>query len=293
VIVMGLGWVGEAQAGAVSGGSRLLFYFTKRSFASGAGDNTAFTLLFITNSNTNTASRIGVKYYKGSDCTQTVGPVFQNIAAGETIQLNVAEQAPAFQEGVAEAFFVNGAGQPIRNDFGIGQSVIVDQSLVAVLKLPAASLYSDNRGTGQGSATIADNTAPISFAPFLLTGQFLPPSITTSRLALFSPGTVPGTASADTLATVDFRQPNGTDAGQGPLNTACGRNLTLAQVRGVDTATFEATFPGGGIVVPVIGGSQEKGVLGWVIETIQLPGVNILMGALLPASITADLGAHP
>jgi hypothetical protein len=287
-ILLGMAWAGEAQA-AVSGGSRLLYYYTKKSFAPGAPDNSANTYLLITN-NASSATRVGVKYYKGDDCAQSVGPVFQPVAANATVILDTTAQAPTFQEGVAEAFFVNDANAPIRFDAATGQSLIVDNSVpVALLKLPAASLYSDNR-SGDLTA-IADNTSPTSFAPIILTGQFLPPSITKARLVVFNPGVTPGTSSPGTVADVGFRQFDGSGSVTGTFDGKCGSSATLAQVRGQSEGDFAAAFPGGGVVSPDLGEGSEKGLVGWLIEHIA--GANILMGEGLKAYGVIDPTAHP
>jgi hypothetical protein len=293
-MVIGLTWASEAWAFLPSGGSRLLFFFSKKSFAEGAGDNTASTLLFITNANASAASRVGVKYYRG-DCQQTTGPIFRNIAAGQTITVDVASEAPTFQEGVAEAFFANGADQPIRNDFGAGSSIIIDSLLLTVVRLPAALLHSDDRAASfnDPQTTIADNTAAVSFAPFFLSGQFNSPSLVKTRLALFAPGTNPGTSAADTTLDVNFRQPDGSGAVSGPLDIQCGRSVSLATVRGQSENEFQTAFPDGGTVAPGING-QEKGIVGWLVETIQLPeGIDILFGQLLQGFGVADPAAHP
>jgi hypothetical protein len=289
LMLIGLTWASEAAAFIPSGGSRLLFYFSKKSFAAGAANDTAQTLLFITNANSGTASRVGIKYYR-SDCLQEIGPVFQSIAAGQTLRVDVAAQAPTFQEGVAEVFFVNGSNQPIRNDFGVGSSVIIDQVLLTVVRLPAALLHSDDR---TGSGIITNNSDATSFAPLLLSGNFADPSIVTTRMAIFAPGTVSGTVSPDQLLDVDFRREDGGGAVTGPLNVLCGRSLTLATVRGQTAAQFQAAFPNGGVVVPQVNG-QQKGIVGWLIEVIQLPGVtDILFGQLLQGWGTASQSAHP
>jgi hypothetical protein len=288
-MLMGLMWVSEASAFVPSGGSRLLFYFSKKSFAAGAANDTAQTLLFVTNANNSAASRVGITYYR-SDCLQQIGPVFQNIAAGQTLRIDVAGQAPAFQEGVAEVFFVNGSGQPIRNDYGVGSSVIIDLNLVTVVRLPAALLHSDNRA---GSGVITDNADTTTWAPLLLSGNFADPAIVTTRLAMFSPGTIPGTIAADRTLDVDFRQEGGGGAASVSFDAQCGRSQTLPQVRGVSAGTFQSAFPNGGVVVPQANG-QPKGNVGWLIEVIQLPGVtDILFGQLLQGFGTASQSAHP
>lgn len=289
-MLMGLMWVGEAAA-APSGGSRLLFYFSNKSFAAGAGANTANTLLFLTNADAGTASKVAIKYYRGSDCAETVLPIL-DIAGGQTLTFDSAVQAPTFPEGIMEAWFVNAAGAPVRNDFGVGSSIIIDTVLVTVARLSAALLHSDNRTAAQNSL-IADNTVGTTFAPLVVNGHFADPSVVTTRLALFAPGTAPGTAAADKLATVSFRQPSGGGAVNVPINVACGRTLTLPAIRGLTPAAFQAAFPGGGAVAPATDG-QEKGLSGWQIETIQLPGgIDILFGQLLQGSAVVDLAAHP
>jgi hypothetical protein len=289
LMVIGLTWVGEAAAFIPSGGSRLLFYFSKKSFAAGAANDTAQTLLFITNANTSAASRVGITYYR-SDCLQQIGPVFQNIGIGQTLRVDVAAQAPTFQEGVAEVFFVNGSGQPIRNDFGVGSSVVIDQTLVTVVRLPAALLHSDDR---TGSGVITDNNNATTWAPILLSGNFADPAVVTTRLAMFAPGTIPGTFSSDRTLDVDFRQEGGGGAATASFDTQCGRSLTLPQVRGVTAGAFQTAFPSGGVVVPQSNG-QPKGAVGWLIEVVQLPGVtDIVFGQLLQGFGTASLSAHP
>lgn len=289
-MLVGLTWVGQASA-APSGGSRLLFYFSNKSFATGAAASTANTLLFVTNADAGTAGRVAVKYYRGSDCSETV-PVIHNIAGGQTLTFDTSAQVPTFPEGIMEAWFVNAAGAPVRNDFGVGSSVIIDSILATVVRLSAALLHSDNR-TGTQNSLITDNTANSTSAPLILNGHFADPSIVTTRLALFGPGTAPGTAASDQLATVSFRQPSGGGAVSGPLNILCGRTLTLATIRGQTPAAFQAAFPAGGAVAPTTDG-QEKGLVGWQIETVQLPGgIDILFGQLLQGSVVADTAAHP
>jgi hypothetical protein len=295
-MLFGLTWAGEALAFLPSGGSRLIAPISKRSFTDGASDNTAQTLLVVTNANTGASSRFGVKYHRG-DCGQTLGPVFRNIAAGQTITIDVASEAPTFQDGVAEVWFVNGSDQPIRNDFGAAWSLIIDHVLVTVVRLPAAALHSDDRAASfdDPQTTIADNSAPVSFAPVFLIGQFNSPSLVKTRLIGFAPGTNQGTVAADTLVDVNFRQPGGGGAVSGPLNFQCGRPLTLAQIRGQSESEFQAAFPNGGAVAPAING-QEKGIVGWLVETIQLPdfgGVNILFGQQLQGFGVVDPAAHP
>jgi hypothetical protein len=295
-MTFGLTWASEAWAFLPSGGSRLLYPISKRSFAEGAGDNTAQTLIFIINANNSAASRVGVKYYRG-DCEQTIGPIFRNIGAGQTLTIDAAAEAPAFQDGVAEVFFVNNSDQPIRNDFGSGSSIIIDQIMLTVVRLPAALLHSDDRAASfnDPQTTIADTSATVSFAPAFLIGQFNSPSLVRSRLAVFAPGTNPGTRAADTVLDVNFRQPNGTGAISGSFDVQCGRQVSLAEVRGQSEAAFEAAFPDGGAVAPAING-QEKGLVGWLVETIQLPdfgGLNILFGQQLQSFGVLDPAAHP
>jgi hypothetical protein len=288
-LVMGLTWVGEASAFIPSGGSRLLYYFSKKSFAAGAGNDTAQTLLFISNTNETTATRVGIKYYRG-DCGAEIGPVFQNLGPGATLRVDVAAEAPAFQEGVAEVFFVNGSNQPIRWDRGAGSSIIIDFPLVTVVRLPAAILHSDDR---LGSGLIADNTSATSFAPLLLSGNFADPGTVTTRLAVFAPGTASGTVSPDRTLDVEFRAQNGGGDSNQAFNAQCGRSLTLPQVRALSASDFESTYPFGGVVAPTTNG-QEKGIVGWLIEIIQLPGVaDILFGQLLQGIGTASDSAHP
>jgi hypothetical protein len=291
-MLMGLMWVSEAAAFAPSGGSRLLMYFSNKSFVSGAGNNTGFTLALITNADNATASKVAVKYYRGSDCASTTA-VIHDIAAGETLRLDSSAEASTFQEGVVEAYFVNGAGQPVRNDSGVGSSIIVDTLLPGVTQLPAAVLHSDDR-LGTKNSLIADNADGTTFAPLLLSAQFVDPGIVTTRLALFGPGTVPGTAATDTTASINFRLPNGGGAATTTLDFQCGRTATLASVRGLSPAGFQSTYPSGGVVAPTIDG-QPKGLVGWTIQTIQLtsPTINLLFGQKLEGIGTASLDAHP
>jgi hypothetical protein len=289
-MLMGLMWVSEAAA-IPSGGSRLLFYFSNRSFAASGPTANASTLLFLTNASSNTATKVATKYYRGSNCAETI-PVIQDLAPGQTLTFDSSAQAPSFEEGVMEAFFVNAAGQPVRFDLGVGSSVVIDRNMAQVVRLPAAKLHSDNRAAALNTL-IADNTVGSAFAPLLLQGQFADTSIVTTRIALFAPGTAPGTVAVDRLLTVNFRQPNGGGAVDGPLNIECARNLTLAQVRGLTGPQFQAAFPAGGLVAPTVDG-QEKGVIGWLIEVIQLAGVtDILFGQLLQGSGVVDQAAHP
>lgn len=289
LMMIGLTWVSEASAFIPSGGSRLLFYFSKKSFAAGAANDTAQTLLFITNANNSTASRVGITYYR-SDCLQQIGPVFQPIGVGQTLRIDVAAQAPAFQEGVAEVFFVNGSGQPVRNDYGVGSSIIIDFPLVTVVRLPAAQLFSDDR---LGSGIITDNANTTTWAPLLLSGNFADPGTVTTRLALFAPGTIPGTVAGDRTLDVDFRQEGGGGAASVTgYDAQCGRSQTLPVVRGLSAGAFQSAYPSGGVVVPQTNG-QPKGLVGWLIEVIQLPGVtDVLFGQLLQAWGTASQSAH-
>ena len=297
-MVIGLTWVGEASAFIPSGGSRLLFYFSQRSFTAGAADNTAQTLLFITNGNSSVDGRIAVTYYRGNNCGVTAGPFSQNLVSGATATINVADQVPAdFQEGVAEVNFVNGVGARVRNDFGAGHSIVIDQNLVTIVKLPAALLHSDDRvrSFDDPPTLIANNAAATSWAPTQLLGQFEQTDIVRTRLSVFSPGTIPGTPSADTSMTVRFRRPDGGGEVTNTFQANCGFTRTLAQVRGQTDAQFQAAFPTGGAVAVEAAG-QEKGMVGWLIQTIQLSGpppVNILFGQVLQGIGVQNLGAHP
>jgi hypothetical protein len=289
-VVITLGWVGEAAAFIPSGGSRLLYYFSKKSFAAGAGEDTAQTLLFVTNTSPDTATRFGIKYYR-ADCNQEIGPVFQNLGAGATRRLDVSAEAPNFQEGVAEVFFVNAGNQPIRWDFGAGSSIIIDFPLVTVVRLPAALLHSDSRVFG--GDPIASNTDGTTWAPLILNGNFADPGVVTSRLVVFAPGTDPGTVAADRTVNVDFRAQNGGADARVGFNALCGRSLPLATVRGLAPADFQTTYPAGGVVVPSADG-QPKGIVGWLIEIIQLAGVaDILFGQKLEGVGTVSESAHP
>ncbi|HMH53863.1 MAG TPA: hypothetical protein VK548_26750 [Candidatus Acidoferrum sp.] len=291
-MLMGLMWVSEAAAFVPSGGSRLLMYFSNKSFVSGAGNNTGFTVALITNTDNSVASKVAVKYYRGSDCASTAATIF-DIAAGETLRFDTSSTAAAIQEGVIEAYFVNGAGQPVRNDAGVGSTIVVDFLLPGVARIPAAVLHSDDR-VGTKNSLIADNGDGTTFAPLLLSAQFVDPAIVTTRLALFSPGTVPGTSGADTTASINFRLPNGGGAATTTLDFQCGRTATLASVRGLSAAGFLAAYPAGGVVAPTVDG-QPKGLVGWTIETIQItsPTVNLLFGTKLEGIGTASLDAHP
>jgi hypothetical protein len=290
LVVIGLTWVGEASAFIPSGGSRLLFYFSKKSFAAGAANDTAQTLLFISNTHPDTASRVGIKYYR-SDCNQEIGPVFQNIGAGATLRVDVSTQAPTFQEGVAEVFFVNAGNVPIRWDFGAGSSIVIDLNLLLVARLPAAFLHSDSRVFGGG--VIADNGNATTRAPIILSGNFADPSIVTTRLAVFAPGTAPGTVAADRTLDVVFRGENGGGDSTQSFDALCGRTQTLPQVRGLSAGAFQAAYPSGGVVAPTVNG-QSKGIVGWMIEVIQLAGVtDILFGQTLQGVGTFSESAHP
>jgi hypothetical protein len=288
-LVLGLTWVGEAWAFIPSGGSRFLFYFSKKSFAAGAGNDTAQTLLFVSNTNPNTASRVGIKYYRG-DCGAEIGPVFQNIGAGATLRIDVAAQAPAFQEGVAEVFFVNPANQPIRWDYGAGSSIIIDFPLLTVVRLPAAFLHSDSR---TGSGLIANNADGTTWAPLILSGNFADPGIVTTRLAVFAPGTTSGTTAPDRTIDVVFRREDGGGDATVGYDAQCGRTTTLPTVRGLSAGAFQSGYPTGGVVAPTING-QQKGIVGWLIEVIQLAGVtDILFGQVLQGVGTVSESAHP
>jgi hypothetical protein len=291
-MLMGLVFVSEAAAFVPSGGSRLLMYFSNKSFVSGAGNNTGFTVALITNTDNSVASKVAVKYHRGSDCASTATTIF-DIAAGETLRFDTSSTAPTIQEGVIEAYFVNGAGQPVRNDAGVGATIIVDNLLPGVARIPAAVLHSDDR-VGTKNSLIADNGDGTTFAPLLLSAQFVDPGIVTARLALCGPGTAPGTSSADTSASINFRLPNGGGAATTTLDFQCGRTATLASVRGLSAAGFQAAYPSGGVVAPTVDG-QAKGLVGWLIETIQItsPVVNLLFGQKLEGIGTASLDAHP
>jgi hypothetical protein len=288
-LVFGLTWAGEAWAFIPSGGSRLLFYFSKKSFSAGAANDTAQTLLFVSNTNPTTASRVGVKYYRG-DCGAEIAPVFQNIGAGATLRIDVAAQAPAFQEGVAEVLFVNGANQPIRWDYGAGSSVIIDFPLLTVVRLPAAFLHSDSR---TGSGLIGDNTNTGTWAPIILSGNFADPSVVTTRLSVFAPGTTSGTSAPDKTIDVVFRREDGGGDATVGYDAQCGRSTTLPTVRGLGAGAFQTAYPNGGVVAPSING-QQKGIVGWLIELVQLAGVtDILFGQVLQGVGTASESAHP
>jgi hypothetical protein len=289
--VLGLTWVSEALAFVPSGGSRLLYYYTKRSFAAGAGDNSAETLIQIVNSATATGLRIGVKYYKGDDCQET-STIFRDIAAGQSITINVADETPGtFQAGVAEIYFVNGSNVPIRADAGVGSSIIIDLPMNSLMRLAAAKLHSDDRV--DFNTPIAAAGGPTTFAPLILAGRFELASIVTTKMVLFAPGTDSGSVAADRSLNVAFRRPNGTDAGSDPLDIGCGNLVTLPTVRGQTPAQFQASFPEGGVVAPSVEG-QPKGVVGWVFETIQLPGpANFLFGSLLQSFGVQNQAAHP
>jgi hypothetical protein len=259
----------------------------------GAGNNTGFTLAFISNTNSSTASKVAVKYYRGSDCASTTA-VIHDIAAGETLRLDTSAEAQTFQEGVIEAYFVNGVGQPVRNDAGVGSTIVVDTLLPGVTQLPAAALHSDDR-LGTTNSLIADNADGTTFAPLLLATQFVDPGIVTTRLALFGPGTVPGTTGADRTASINFRLPSGGGAATTILDFQCGRTATLASVRGLSAAGFQAAYPSGGVVAPTVNG-QAKGLVGWTIQTIQITSpatINLLFGQKLEGIGTASLDAHP
>lgn len=292
-MLMGFMWVSEAAAFVPSGGSRLLMYFSNKSFVSGAGNNTGFTVALITNTDNSVASKVAVKYYRGSDCASTTA-VIHDIAAGETLRLDTSAEASTFQEGVVEAYFVNGSGQPVRNDAGVGSTIVVDFLLPGVTQIPAAVLHSDDR-VGTKNSLIADNADGTSFAPLLLSAQFVDPGIVTTRLALFGPGTVPGTSAPDTTASINFRLPNGGGAATTALDFQCGRTATLASVRGLSPAGFLAAYPAGGVVAPTVDG-QAKGIVGWTIQTIQITSpatINLLFGQKLEGIGTASLDAHP
>jgi hypothetical protein len=290
-VLMGLAWASDASAALPAGGSRLLFYFSNKSFVSGSSEGSAFTLAFLTNGATATATKVAVKYYRGDNCQET-SPVIHDLAAGQTLVFDSSVQVPTFPDGVMEAFFVNGAGQPVRFDFGVGSSAVVDKTLVGVARLSAAALHSDNRA-GSLNTVIADNSSTATFAPLLLAGSFPDPSVVTAHLALFAPGTAPGTVASDRLLTVNFRQPSGGGAVDGPLNIACGRALPLSTIRGLTPAQFQAAFPGGGVVAPSVDG-QEKGVVGWKIETVRLAGpIDLIFGERLEAIGVANDAAHP
>jgi hypothetical protein len=289
-LVLGLTWASEAWAFIPSGGSRLLYYFSKRSFSAGAGDNTAQTLLFITNTHESAATRIGIKHYR-ADCGASTATVFQPIGAGQTLRIDVATQTPAsYQEGVSEVFFVNNSDQPIRWDRGTGSSIVIDLPIATVVRLPAALLHSDDR-TGSGAIAAPNNGT--TWAPLLLSGNFADPDIVTTRLAVFAPGTNSGSVSGDRTIDVDFRAESAGSAATVPFDAQCGRTQTLPQVRGLSAAAFQAAYPQGGVVAPQVDG-QDKGIVGWLIEVIQLGGgIDILFGQILQGFGTVSESAHP
>ncbi|MGH2349327.1 MAG: hypothetical protein ACRDFT_07685 [bacterium] len=294
-VIIGVSWVSEAWAFIPAGGSRLLYYYSKRSFASGAGVDSAQTLFQIINTNETQAVRVGVKYYRGDNCDDT-SVVYRNISAGGSVTIDVADETPGtFQEGVAEAFFVNAGNQPIRWDRGVGSSIIIDYQLVAILRLAAALLHSDDR-TSQGGV-IANAASPTSWAPSHSAAHFQQPSLVTSRLAMFAPGTNSGTVSPDRTFNLHFRRPNGSGDADRILNAACGRTLTLGTIFGfIPPGIFGATYPDGGIVAADVEGSgQQKGAVGWLIESIQLasPPINLLFGQIFQAFGTQSESAHP
>jgi hypothetical protein len=289
-MLMGLLWVAEAAA-VPSGGSRLLFYFSNKTFASSGASTNGTTVMSVTNGSVATPTKAGIRFWNGTDCVGTA-PVIHDFAPGQTLTFDSKVVIPGFDEGVMEVFNVNGAGAPVRFDQMVGSSVVIDLNMVQAVRLPAAKLYSDDR-SATFNTLIADNTAASTLAPIILQGQFLPPSIVTTRLALFAPGTTPGTVDSDRLITVNFRQPDGTGNVDGPLNVACGRTLTLAQIRALTPGAFSMAFPGGGTVTPIVDG-QEKGLIGWQIEVAQIPGVtDIMIGTLLQSTGVAALEAHP
>src|SRR5262245_44865387 len=68
-MLTGLLWVGEGAA-ISSGGSRLLFYFSNRSFSARGPANNASTLMLLSNASA-TPTKIAYKFYRGSNCAET------------------------------------------------------------------------------------------------------------------------------------------------------------------------------------------------------------------------------
>jgi len=280
LMVFGLALADEASA-SLSGGSRLIYYFTQQGFETGAGTGTALTIFTVSN---NSTSAVNARYtiYRGSDCART-GPTSLTLAAGETKLIDVSGLV-SYASGTIDLWASNGAGTPIRHDFLTGKSVVVDfaSPIVTSAVVPAEKLFSDDREKVDQSV-IADQGLGQEFAPLTIVGDFFPNGATgiTDRIALFGPATNPGGVPTPSTggSTIPFNYYSfaGAKTVLTPLSASCVYSNTLA------TAVGPLANNGGKVEATVGGG---KGIVGWKFSKIHVSGVTLLFGELMSATAT-------
>ena len=279
-----------AFAEELAGGSRLVYFYSRRSFLSGAqAVGTGLTLFSVANAHPSAPVSIRFTIFNGPDC-MTPGAVPLNLAARETRLLDVSSFLPAsgFTYGVIDLWAVNGAGAPIRWDALEGRSIVVDLAGgVGAASVPAAKLFSDDRREPAVGSPVANESSPHTAAPLAVTSDVLPQGAgVVDTVFLFGPAVVPGAAPSG---------PFGPGAWQFSLIPSHGGNAQNAV--GIPTAcvppiTIPSAFTiaaNGGRVVAL--GGPGKGVVGFKFTRVEVGDIDLLLGELMPALVSSTLNS--
>lgn len=285
-LVVSLGVIVSAEkswAGFVSGGSRLIYYYSQRSIVNpSAGTGTAGTILAVKN-NSSDATKVQMKIFNGSTCTG-FGPVTFDLPGNQSLRINVSDHVSAtpFPEGWVDLYAVNAGGTPIRWDYLTGKFTVLDfggtSTTVGISE--AVAIFSDaNRTSDPQGGLIIDHTSVRTFAPLGHGVDFWAPGGPFNigdRLVVVPVSQVPGTAPVASTGGIalSFK----TLAGVETLNTPAAPSCMLASSLSNLHASFSTSYPnataitdGGnlGIIADLSG--TNKGNAGWLFESATSP----------------------
>jgi len=290
--------VERSWAGFVSGGSRLIYYYSQRSLVNpAAGNGSGATILAVKN-NSSDPTKVQMKIFNGSTCAG-FGPVTFDLPGNQSLRINVSDHVSAvpFPEGWVDLYAVNSGGTPIRWDYLTGKFTVLDfggSSTTVAISQPAAMFSDANRASDPQGGVIADNTSVRTWAPLIQAVDFWAtggPFNIGDRLVVVPVSQVPGTAPVASSGGIalSFR----TLAGVETLNTSVTPSCALASPLSSLHASFSASYPNGATVTD--GGNlnitadlsgTNKGNVGWLFETATSPlllGVHPIQAWVEPA----------
>lgn len=275
--------VERSWAGFVSGGSRLIYYYSQRSLVNpAAGNGSGATILAVKN-NSSDPTKVQMKIFNGSTCAG-FGPVTFDLPGNQSLRINVSDHVSAtpFPEGWVDLYAVNAGGTPIRWDFLTGKFTVLDfgGSATTVAISQAAAMFSDaNRASDTQGGVILDNTSARTWAPHLQAVDFWATGGAfniSDRLVVVPVSQVPGTAPVASSGGIalSFK----TLAGVETLSTTATPSCMLASSLPSLHPGFSAAYPNAGTVTD--GGSlslvadssgTNKGNAGWLFEMATAP----------------------
>lgn len=285
-LVVSLGVIGSVEkswAGFVSGGSRLIYYYTQRSVINpAAGTGTAATILAVKN-NSSDPTKVQMKIFNGSTCTG-FGPVTFDLPGNQSLRINVSDYASAapFPEGWVDLYAVDAGGTPIRWDYMTGKFTVLDfggTSTTVAISEPV-SLFSDaDRTIDLQGGVIADHESLRTWAPLAHAVDFWAPGGSfniSDRLVVVPVSRVPGTAPVASTAGIGLSFK--TLAGVETLNTTAITSCALASSLSNLHASFSTSYPnavavtdGGNLAIVADLSGTNKGNAGWLFEFATTP----------------------